>query len=165
MKRQFLLFLAAMQFLTRLPVSHLDGFQANGLSRSARFFPLVGALIGSIGVGVWWLGSMYLPPAVAVGLMMSASLLLTGAFHEDGFADACDGFGGGRTRDAVLSIMKDSRVGAYGAIVIGAHVVSRWCAISLIWRLQYVRTDGDGKSKTLAGNLGAADWLLSGALG
>jgi len=48
--------------------------------------------------------------------MMSASLLLTGAFHEDGFADVCDGFGGGRTRDAVLSIMKDSRVGAYGAI-------------------------------------------------
>jgi len=91
MKRQFLLFLAAMQFLTRLPVPHLDGFQANGLSRSARFFPLVGALIGSIGVGVWWLGSMCFPPSVAVGLMMSASLLLTGAFHEDGFADVCDG--------------------------------------------------------------------------
>jgi adenosylcobinamide-GDP ribazoletransferase len=189
MKRQLLLFLAAMQFLTRLPVPHLDGFQASELSRSARFFPLVGALIGSIGVGVWWLSSMCFPPSVAVGLMMSASLLLTGAFHEDGFADVCDGFGGGRTRDAVLSIMKDSRVGAYGAIgiammlglkwsilashpratfpaiVIGAHVVSRWCAIGLIWRLRYVRTDPDGKSKPLAGNLGAADWLLSGALG
>src|SRR5882762_1045402 len=189
MKRQVLLFLVAIQFLTRLPVPQLDGFQASWLSRSARYFPLVGALVGLISVGVWWVSSMCFPPAVAVGLMMSGSLLLTGAFHEDGFADACDGFGGGRTRDAVLSIMKDSRVGAYGAIgiammmglkwsilvshpqatlpaiVIGAHVVSRWCAISLIWRLQYVRTDGDGKSKTLAGNLGAADWLLSGALG
>ncbi len=189
MKRQFLLFLSAIQFLTRLPVPHLDGFQANWLAQSARFFPLVGALVGSIGVGVWWLGSMYLPPAVAVGLMMSASLLLTGAFHEDGFADVCDGFGGGRTRDAVLAIMKDSRVGAYGSIgiammlglkwsilvshppatlpsmVIGAHMVSRWWAIGLIWQLQYVRTDADGKSKDLAGSLGAVNWLLSGALG
>src|SRR5882724_3309193 len=189
MKRQVLLFLVAIQFLTRLPVPHLDGFQESWLSRSGRYFPLVGALVGSIGVGVWWLGSMCFPPAVAVGLMMSASLLLTGAFHEDGFADVCDGFGGGRTRDAVLSIMKDSRVGAYGAIgtammlglkwsvlashpratfpaiVIGAHVASRWCAIGLIWRLQYVRTDADGKSKALADNVGAADWWLSGVLG
>jgi adenosylcobinamide-GDP ribazoletransferase len=189
MKRQWLLFLVAIQFLTRLPVPHLDGFQASWLSQSARFFPLVGALVGLGGVGVWWLGSMYFPPAVAVGLMMSASLLLTGAFHEDGFADVCDGFGGGRTRDAVLSIMKDSRVGAYGAIgvammlglkwstlaslpqatlpalVIGAHVVSRWWTIGLIWRLRYVRTEADGKSTALAGNLGAADWLSSGALG
>jgi len=189
LKRQFLLFLAATQFLTRLPVPHLDGFEANGLSRSARFFPLVGALIGSISVAVWWVSSMCFPPSVAVGLMMSASLLLTGAFHEDGFADVCDGFGGGRTRDAVLSIMKDSRVGAYGAIgiammlglkwsilashpratfpaiVIGAHVVSRWCAIGLIWRLRYVRTDTEGKSKAFADTVGAADWWLSGALG
>src|SRR5260370_11650134 len=189
MKRQFLLFLSAIQFLTRLPVPHLDGFQAGWLPQSARFFPLVGALVGLTGVGVWWLGSMCFPPAVAVGLMMSASWLWTGACHEDGFADVCDGFGGERTRDAVLSIMKDSRVGAYGAIgiammlglkwsilvshpqatlpaiVIGAHVVSRWCAISLIWRLQYVRTDGDGKSKHFADTVGAADWWLSGALG
>jgi adenosylcobinamide-GDP ribazoletransferase len=189
MKRQWLLFLAAIQFLTRLPVPPLDGFQAAWLPQSARFFPLVGALVGLIGIAVWWLSSLYFPSAVAVGLMMSASLLLTGAFHEDGFADVCDGFGGGRTRDAVLSIMKDSRVGAYGAIgiammlglkwsvlvshphatlpviVIGAHMVSRWWATGLIWRLQYVRTEADGKSKALAGNLGGADWLLSGALG
>jgi adenosylcobinamide-GDP ribazoletransferase len=188
MKRQFLLFLVAIQFLTRLPVPQLDGFQASWLSRSARYFPLVGALVGLIGVGVWWLSSMWFPPAVAVGLMMSSSLLLTGAFHEDGFTDVCDGFGGGRTRDAVLSIMKDSRIGAYGAIgvimmlglkwvtlvslphaafpviVIGAHMVSRWCATGLIWRLRYVRTDADAKSKSMANSLGTADWLLSGAL-
>ena len=120
---------------------------------------------------------------------MSASLLLTGAFHEDGFADVCDGFGGGRMRDAVLAIMKDSRVGAYGAIgvvmmlglkwsvlvsipraafpfiVIGAHMVSRWCATSLIWRLPYVRADAEAKSKPLADSLSGAGWLLSGVLG
>src|SRR5258708_24019117 len=126
MKRQFLLFLVAIQFLTRLPVPHLDGFQASWLSRSTRFFPLVGALVGSIGVGVWWLGSMCFPPAVAVGLMMSASLLLTGAFHEDGFADVCDGFGGGRTRHAGLSLLKGSRLGAAGAIRIAMMLGLRW---------------------------------------
>jgi len=189
MKRQVLLFLVAVQFLTRLPVPHLDGFQASWLSRSVRYIPLVGVLVGWLGVGVWWLSSWYFPPAVAVGLMMSASLLLTGAFHEDGFADVCDGFGGGKTRDSVLSIMKDSRVGAYGAIgiamllglkwsalvslprgvfpavVIAAHLVSRWCATGLIWRLRYARTEADGKSKPFADSLSTADWLLSGAMG
>src|SRR3984957_1627352 len=154
MRRQVLLFLVAIQFLTRLPVPHLTGFQTSWLSESARFFPLVGALVGLIAVGIWWLCGLFFPPLVAVGLMMSASLVLTGAFHEDGFADVCDGFGGGRARDVVLTIMKESRVGAYGSIgvammlglkwsvlvslpytafpivVIGAHVLSRWCAIS-----------------------------------
>jgi adenosylcobinamide-GDP ribazoletransferase len=121
--------------------------------------------------------------------MICATLLLTGAFHEDGFADVCDGFGGGTTRDAVLAIMKDSRVGAYGAIgvtvmlglkwatltalpraafpavVIGASMVSRWCATSLIWRMDYVRNHPDAKSKPLADSLVTMDWLLSGLLG
>jgi adenosylcobinamide-GDP ribazoletransferase len=189
MKRQVLLFLVAVQFLTRLPVPHLARYEADWLSRSARYFPLVGALVGWCGVGVWWLSARCFPPVVAVGLMMSVSLLLTGAFHEDGFADVCDGFGGGRTRDAVLAIMKDSRIGAFGAIgiammlglkwsllvslpfavfpavVVGAHLVSRWCATALIWRLHYVRTDAGSKSKPLAGSLGAADWWLSGVWG
>jgi len=189
MKRQALLFAVAIQFLTRLPVPNLEGFQTSWLSESARYFPLVGALVGVISVGVWWLSSMVFPPTVAIGLMMSASLLLTGAFHEDGFADVCDGFGGGRTRDAVLAIMKDSRVGAYGAIgvammlglkwsvltslpystfpmiVVAAHIASRWCAIGIIWRLQYIRPDTEAKSKPLASSLGGRNWLLSGLLG
>jgi adenosylcobinamide-GDP ribazoletransferase len=189
MKRQVLLLLVAIQFLTRLPGPRLIGFQTSWLSESARFFPLVGALVGVIAVGIWWICTLFFPPLVAVGLMMSGSLLLTGAFHEDGLADVCDGFGGGRTCDAVLAIMKDSRVGAYGAIgiammlglkwsvlvslpltafsiiVIGAHMVSRWCAIGLIWRLPYVRADAEAKSKPLANSLSGADWLLSGALG
>jgi adenosylcobinamide-GDP ribazoletransferase len=189
MRRQALLFLVAVQFLTRLPVPRLDGFQASWLSESARYFPVVGVLVGLLGTGAWWLGSLCFPPAVAVGLMMCATLLVTGAFHEDGLADTCDGFGGGRTREATLAIMKDSRIGAYGAIgivmmlglkwsalvslphsalpiiVIGAHMTSRWCAIGLIWRLPYVREDADAKSKPLAGGLSILDWLLSGALG
>jgi adenosylcobinamide-GDP ribazoletransferase len=189
MKRQALLLVVAIQFLTRLPMRNLEGFQTSWLSESARYFPLVGALVGVIGVGVWWLSSMVFPPAVAIGLMMSASLLLTGAFHEDGFADVCDGFGGGRTRESVLAIMKDSRVGAYGAIgvamilglkwstlaslpyatfpliVVAAHIASRWCAIGIIWRLQYLRLDAEAKSKPLANSLDGGNWLLSGLLG
>jgi adenosylcobinamide-GDP ribazoletransferase len=189
MKRQALLLVVAIQFLTRLPMPNLEGFQTSWLSESARYFPLVGALVGAIGVGVWWLSSMVFPPAVAIGLMMIASLLLTGAFHEDGFADVCDGFGGGRNRDAVLAIMKDSRVGAYGAIgvamilglkwsvlaslpyatfpliVVAAHIASRWCAIGIIWRLQYIRPDAEAKSKPLANSLDGRNWALSGLLG
>jgi adenosylcobinamide-GDP ribazoletransferase len=189
MQRQFTLFLVAIQFLTRLPVPRLAGFQSGWLASSTRYFPLVGVLVGLISVAIWWLSSRLFPPTVAVGLMIAASLLLTGAFHEDGFADVCDGFGGGGTREAVLAIMKDSRIGAYGAIgigmmlalkwvilvslprsalpvaMVGAQMVSRWCAIALIWRLSYARSDADAKSKPLAGSLGAGDWLFSGVLG
>ena len=189
MQRQFTLFLVSIQFLTRLPVPRLHGFQPDWLPGSVRYFPLVGVLVGLISIGVWWLAGLVFPPTVAVGIMIAASLLVTGAFHEDGLADVCDGFGGGGTRDAVLSIMKDSRIGAFGAIGIGmmlalkwstlvalprsalpltvvsAHMASRWCAIGLIWRLPYVRTDAGAKSKPLAGSLSAGDWLLSGVLG
>jgi adenosylcobinamide-GDP ribazoletransferase len=187
--RQVSLFLAATQFLTRLPVPATPDFQPMWLTRSVRYFPLVGALVGAINVGVWWLCGRWFPPALAVGLMLGASLVVTGAFHEDGFADTCDGCGGGTTPEQMVAIMKDSRVGAYGAIgivmllglkwatlvavpasffpllVVGAHMMSRWCSIGLIWRLDYVRSDGDGKSGLLAGSLSGFDWFLSGVLG
>lgn len=189
MQRQIMLFLVATQFLTRLPTPVWKSFQPSSPAQSVRYFPLVGVLVGVINVAVWWLLGHWLPAAVTVGLMMAASLLVTGAFHEDGFADTCDGFGGGMTQDRVLAIMKDSRVGAYGAIgicmvlglkwttyvaipaaafplmVIGAHMFSRWCACGLIWRLCYVRSGDDAKVRPLAGGLSGRDWILSGALG
>jgi adenosylcobinamide-GDP ribazoletransferase len=188
-RRQIILFQVAMAFLTRLPVPALPNFQSSWLSQSARYFPVVGVLVGAINIGVWWLLIHWLPTAVSIGLMLAVSLLVTGAFHEDGFADACDGFGGGTTRDRVLAIMKDSRIGAYGAIgivvmlglkwttlaaipaaalplmVIGAHMVSRWCASGLIWGMHYVRVDADAKAKPFADGLCARDWILSGVLG
>jgi len=189
MRRQALLFMVAVQFLTRLPTPTLSGYQPQWLSSSARYFPLVGVLVGSVNVLIWWLAGLVLPASVSVGLMLAGSLLVTGAFHEDGFADACDGFGGGHTRERVLDIMKDSRIGAYGAIgivmllglkwatlaalpavvlplmVVSAHMVSRWCATALIWLLPYVRIEDDAKAKPFAQGLSVGDWLLSGALG
>lgn len=181
--------MVAVQFLTRLPIPALPGYQAQWLSSSARYFPLVGVLVGLVNVVVWWLAARVLPTPVSIGVMLAVSLLVTGAFHEDGFADTCDGFGGGFTRERVLDIMKDSRIGAYGAIgivmmlglkwstltampalalplmVVSAHMVSRWCATALLWRLPYVRVEADAKAKPFAHGQGAADWLLSGAIG
>ena len=189
MSRQLALFFTAAQFLTRLPTPAVRDFDPSSLSRSVRYFPLVGVLVGLINVAVWWLASLRLPAGVSIGLMLAASVVLTGALHEDGFADACDGFGGGNTPERMLAIMKDSRIGAYGAIgvslmlglkwtalaalpvalfpliVIAAHSMSRWCAIGLIWRLAYVRADGEAKAKPFAGGLSGSAWTLSGLIG
>lgn len=189
MSRQLALFFTAAQFLTRLPTPAVRDFDPSSLSRSVRYFPLVGVLIGLVNVGAWGLSSLRLPASVSIGLMLAVSAVLTGALHEDGFADACDGFGGGTTPDRVLAIMKDSRIGAYGAIgivmmlglkwstlnampavslpllVVSAHMVSRWCATALIWRLPYVRVEADAKAKPFAHGQGGGDWLLSGVIG
>jgi len=187
--RQLALFFTAAQFLTRLPTPVVRDFESSSLSQSVRYFPLVGVLVGLINVGVWWVSNRWLPASVSIGVMLAASAAVTGALHEDGFADACDGFGGGTTPDRVLAIMKDSRIGAYGAIgvffmlglkwtalaalpltlfpliVVAAHAMSRWCAVALIWRLAYVRGDDDAKSRPFAGRLGGPEWILSGLIG
>jgi adenosylcobinamide-GDP ribazoletransferase len=189
--RQFALFMTAVQFLTRLPTPRFKAFEPAWVARSARYFPLVGLLVGCINVGAWWLASQRLPSAVAVGLALAVSLLVTGAFHEDGFADVCDGFGAGTSADRVLAIMKDSRIGAYGAIgvvmmlglkwttldalavgtavfaplVIGAHLMSRWCAGALMWSLPYVRIDGDSKTRAAVEGCTAGEWLIGGLIG
>ena len=191
MNRQVALFMTAVQFLTRLPTPQFKAFEPAWLARSARYFPLVGVLVGAINVGVWWVASRRLPPAVAVGLTLAVSVLVTGAFHEDGFADACDGFGGGTTPERALAIMKDSRIGAYGALgvvlmtglkwasldalatttavlaplLIGSHLMSRWCAGALMWSLPYVRTDGDSKSRAAVEGFTVGEWLIGGLLG
>ena len=127
--RQVALFLTAMQFLTRLPVPAARDFQPRWLGESLRYFPLVGGLVGLVNVAIWWLASLWFPPTVAVGLMLAASLLVTGAFHEYGFADTCDGLGGGSTRERALAIMKDSRIGAYGAIGLIMLLGLKWSAL------------------------------------
>jgi adenosylcobinamide-GDP ribazoletransferase len=187
--RQLTLFLVATQFLTRLPMPKLAGFESSWLSQSARYFPLVGVLVGAINVAVWWLARQVLPMSVSVGIMLTVSVLLTGAFHEDGLADTCDGLAAGGPRDRILAVMKDSRIGAFGAIalvlalglkwatldalpaamfplvVIAAHMWSRFCAIALIWRLPYARSESDGKAKPFADRLSGGEWLLSGLIG
>lgn len=112
---QLRLALVAVGYLTRLPLPGWVGHGAWGLDRAARYFPLAGLLVGAAGALVLAAARMGLPPLAAAGLALAAMAALTGALHEDGLADTLDGLGGGWTRDDALRIMKDSRIGAYGA--------------------------------------------------
>jgi adenosylcobinamide-GDP ribazoletransferase len=96
------------------------------------FFPLVGGLVGLFTGSVVWAALLVWPPVVAVTLGLIAEALLTGGFHEDAVADCCDAFGGGWTRDDVLRIMKDSRVGSFGALGLALALLLRGgCLLSL----------------------------------
>jgi adenosylcobinamide-GDP ribazoletransferase len=187
--QQIRLFFIALQFFTRLPIPAWVGFEASWLQHASRYFPLVGCVVAAIAAAVYWAAALLLPAPVAAVLSTAASIYATGAFHEDGFADTCDGLGGGLSgpehRERVLEIMKDSRVGAYGAIGIVcmlaaklsslamlppqaaiaalflAHPLSRLAATSLIWKLDYVR--GEGKAKPLAQQMTSAEFAIAAA--
>jgi adenosylcobinamide-GDP ribazoletransferase len=110
------LFFIALQFLTRVPVPRWVGWQPQWLHHSARHFAGVGLLVGGFAALVLWASAHLWPALVAVLLCMAATVWLTGSFHEDGLADTCDGLGGAVTRERALAIMKDSRLGTYGAV-------------------------------------------------
>jgi adenosylcobinamide-GDP ribazoletransferase len=145
---------------------HVDG---ETLARSSLWFPVVGAVVGGVGGGVLVAAARVWPPLVAAVLALLATVLLTGAFHEDALADAADGLGGGVTRERALAIMRDSRIGSYGAValvlvlsgriaclaamepmegaraLIGAHVLGRWSSLPLMRLLPCARIDGSAR--------------------
>lgn len=167
------IFFSAVIFYTRIPapawVIHHDAY----LSKNIKYFPLIGWIVGGIAAGVYGLTFLVFSPSVAVMLSMLASVWVTGAFHEDGLADTCDGFGGGWTQQRILDIMKDSRIGTYGTlglvlalllkfnlllslphqlvpqVFIAGHAVSRFSAASLRLSLSYVRKNEDSKAKPI----------------
>jgi len=118
MRRQLKLFLCAVQFLTRLPVPSFADFESAWITRSARYFPLVGILVGAASAGVLLAAGQLWSGAVPALLAVAAGVLITGGFHEDGLADTADGLGGGQTPERRLEIMKDSRVGTYGVLTL-----------------------------------------------
>jgi adenosylcobinamide-GDP ribazoletransferase len=115
--------IGAVRFLTRVPMPGPET-QVEDLAWAVGWFPLVGACVGLAIAGVFWGASHLWPASAAAVLAIGFGLLLTGGFHEDGLTDAVDGLGGGFTKEKVLLIMKDSRIGAYGAMAL-------WCALSL----------------------------------
>lgn len=176
-RTQLELFLIALGFFTRLPVPGWVVFAPEKLGQAARFLPLVGWVVALIGATVFWVAAQVLPVDLAVILSMASTLRATGAFHEDGWADACDGLGGGWSRAQVLAIMKDSRIGSFGAMglvlmllakyvaladlgaeadlpvmiaLLVAHPLSRLAAVSLMAVLDYARSDDSSKSATVA---------------
>jgi cobalamin 5'-phosphate synthase/cobalamin synthase len=109
---------AALAFLTRVPLPSRLVFDAKDVGRSARWFPLIGLLIGGFLVAALQLLNRALPPLVSAFLIAAVDALLTGALHLDGLADTADGFGGGRTREDVLRIMRDHAIGSYGGVAL-----------------------------------------------
>lgn len=116
MKKQIPIFFTALMFYTRIPCPKNIDHNPDYLNKASRYFPLIGWIVGGICYGVYYLASIVFSVEIALILSMIAGILTTGAFHEDGFADVCDGFGGGWTKEKILLIMKDSAIGAYGAI-------------------------------------------------
>jgi len=117
--------IAAFRFLTRLPVPGPET-RAEDISGAVAWFPLVGACVGAATAGAFLMAMRLWPASVAAVLAIALGLMLTGGFHEDGATDATDGLGGGWTRERVLEIMKDSRIGAYGSMAL-------WCLLMLRW--------------------------------
>ena len=177
--------LVAVQFLTRLPVPQFANYNPQWLHQSSRHFPGVGLLVGLLCASVFWLGSLLFTPLVAAVISTAFGIRLTGAFHEDGLADSCDGLGGGLTRARTLTIMKDSRLGTYGvlglvsallikisllasmplsvaivALIIG-HTLSRLLCISLLALLPYGGEIEHAKAKPMAQQLTPLQGLLS----
>jgi adenosylcobinamide-GDP ribazoletransferase len=193
MMRELEVFFAALRFFTRLPVPAWVGHSQQQLDQAARYFPLVGVIVGGIGALVTVAAAWVLPASLSILAGMTATLLVTGAFHEDGFADAMDGLGSGGDKGRVLEIMKDSRIGSFGAIaialmllakfnalaqielrggrallipaLIAGHAVSRLAATMLIGALDYVREDESAKSRPLARRLAAGELALAALFG
>lgn len=181
-KHQLRLFFTALQFFTRIPIPRWVGFDPQWLHHASRYFALAGLVVAIGAAGVYFFAAMIFPHTLSILLSTATGIYLTGAFHEDGFADFCDGFGGGFSRDRVLEIMTDSRIGTYGAVGIGlllaikclalaglppntvlaalmvAHPLSRAAATTMILAMNYVKSEG--KAKPLAQRMSILEFSI-----
>jgi len=188
-KKQLHIFLTALMFYTRIPCPKWVDHNADYLNKATIYFPSIGYIVGLISGVVCLAALSILPTTIAVLLSVAAGVFTTGAFHEDGFADVCDGFGGGWTKAKILSIMKDSRVGTYGIVGLGllmavkvaaitqlllyvegkmfilflicAHTLSRWCAATTLYTHQYSRENEDSKAKPMAKKMSSSQLLIT----
>lgn len=188
-RREVFAFLGALRFFTRIPIPDSVPHSAEGLNHSARYFPAVGILVGLLSAIAFGLSNLLYPESVCIIVAMATSVYLTGAFHEDGLSDMADGLGGGWDKIRILGIMKDSRIGNYGAItitfallakfvllnafsaswipilLISGHAFSRYCSVLIMAGMAYVREDALSKSKPLATQLSRNALLVASAFG
>ncbi len=187
MRKQIKYFCLALGFFTRIPSPHYADFKETDLNHAAKYFPLIGTIVGLIGASSFYLASLIFPQTLAVIISMATTIYLTGGFHEDGLADSADGLGGGYTREHILTIMQDSRLGTYGvlaliimlfakfqtlnalnsafipAILVVGHSLSRLSAIWIMKSLLYVKAEG--KAKPLATLINTTDLLVANGFG
>ena len=174
--------LVAFQFLTRLPIPRI-AFEADSLSRATKFFPLVGLVVGFGAVLLHKVLMFHLPRPLVAVVVLIYFVLITGCLHEDGLADATDAFCGGWTKDQILSILKDSRIGSFGAAalalslltryllivslpmehfaayVISSHVLCRWSSLPLSYFVPPAR-EQDGQGARIAKLTSSASLVL-----
>lgn len=184
--KQWQLFKVALAFFTRIPVKISGNVDNQMLSEASRYFGLVGGLVGLVLALCFYVLQLAFPLAIAALLVLAINLLMTGAFHEDGLADVWDGFGGGWQVEDKLNIMKDSRLGTYGAAalfialalkyqsyhhmsenivfcltaIVVANGLSRCLAASLIYSMLYVRQDENSKVKPLANDMSKSALII-----
>jgi adenosylcobinamide-GDP ribazoletransferase len=177
LKQEIRIFFTALMFYTRIPCPKCVDHDEEYINKATRYFPFIGWIVGGISFASYYSASLLFPSSIAVIISIIVGVLVTGAFHEDGFADVCDGFGGGWTKEKILVIMKDSRVGAYGVIglvllfllkyallvelvktdlitlaliFLSAHALSRLMAVVVIATSFYARDGDDSKAKPVA---------------
>lgn len=179
------IFFAALVFYTKIPGPKSIILTPEHFSASARYFPLMGWIVGGLSALLYWSCCFVLPHAVSTLISMLLSILITGGLHEDGLADTCDGFGGGWSKEKILSIMKDSATGVFGVIgivmlllikfsvlsesvpeqlpflLIAAHSLSRFMAISFMYTHTYARTDDTSKSKNVTQKMSHSALLIA----
>lgn len=177
-------FLTAVGFLTRIPVPWKMQAGPEALGSAAVFFPVVGLLIGAGAVALNHIFSRRLAHDVTVIIILVFFVVITGGLHEDALADAVDGFGGGWEKQQVLEIMRDSRIGSFGALAIGlgllarfvfmanlpigrfdsylvaGQVTSRWTALPLAFFLPPARNPGDGQGTLVAQKITALSLVI-----
>jgi adenosylcobinamide-GDP ribazoletransferase len=177
-------FLVAVQFMTRLPVPRGTHYSPDALAKSAVFFPAIGLLVGAGGVALNLFLSPHVSRDVVVVLILVYLVTVTGGLHEDALGDAADGFGGGWEKDRILAIMRDSRVGSFGAIAItlgllarfvfltnlppgkfdgffiAGQVLGRWTALPLAFFLPSARGHETGQGRFIADKITALSFAV-----
>jgi adenosylcobinamide-GDP ribazoletransferase len=177
--------LAAVQYFTCLPVPACVGHDQTLLDDATRYLPAVGVLVGGIGALTLMAAQLLWSEPVALVVSMLATIVVTGAFHEDGLADTVDGLGGGRTAARALEIMKDSRIGAFGAIalvlalllkyaalasvparnaavlLITGHAASRAAAVLVMIGMNYVREGDQSRTKPVVQNVSPVSVVIA----
>ena len=183
------LLLTAVQYFTRIRVPAWVGHAPERLTGAVRYFPAIGLIVGASGAAVMWLTSLVLPVPLPAILSTVITVLMTGAIHEDGLADTADGIGGGTTRERALEIMKDPRIGVFGAIalmlalltkiatlslmplwtamaaLVAAHAFSRLCAVLVIFGGRYVGSADRSRSAPVVESVRIGDVIIAAAFG
>lgn len=187
-KLQLTIFFYALSYFTRIPIPASIHFDNDQFHKSTAYFPIIGGVVTLVMMATFYIFQLMFSVPVSLTFMLIASLLLTGALHEDGFADCCDGLGGGYDIAQRLKIMKDSQIGTYAGVglivlfllkfnllvelttisysalfiaLLIAHIVSRYVALCIMESLDYARVGNTGKAQSLAPKLSRGYFIFA----